>query len=407
MLLSAYLRFDIIVPEKYLDMLVMQLPSFIILTLVFALLFKLYDRIWRYAGSSELLAVAGTTICSAFSWYGYSLLVGSLLPRSIYIISGVLLLLFLGSSRLALRVYNYLSSKPRFIARFSKNRCLRKVLIVGAGDAGAVIAREIERYHNDGKTVAGFIDDDEKKIGKRMFGVKVLGNRLAIKENVIRMGIEEIIVAMPSVKGEALKQILEICKRTKCQLKILPGVYELIDGTVSVSQLRNVEIEDLLGREAVRLNTAAVSAYLKDKIVLVTGAGGSIGSEICRQVAKMQPKKMLLLGKGENSIYEIMQELNANYPELKKVPIIADVRDRERIKGIMDCFEPQVVFHAAAHKHVPLMETSPNESIKNNVIGTYKTVLCCIEIRHTAFRFDQYRQSGQPNQYHGRQQAFV
>ena len=370
LLLSAYLRFDIIVPEKYLDMLVMQLPSFIILTLVFALLFKLYDRIWRYAGSSELLAVAGTTICSVFSWYGYSLLANNLLPRSMYIISGVLLLLFLGSSRLALRVYNYLSSKPRFIARFSKNRCLRKVLIVGAG---AVIAREIERYHNDGRNVVGFIDDDEKKIGKRMFGVKVLGNRLAIKENVISMGIEEIIVAMPSVKGEALKQILEICKRTKCQLKILPGVYELIDGTVSVSQLRNVEIEDLLGREAVRLNTAAVSAYLKDKIVLVTGAGGSIGSEICRQVAKMQPKKMLLLGKGENSIYEIMQDLNANYPELKKVPIIADVRDRERIKGIMDCFAPQVVFHAAAHKHVPLMEYQPIEAVKNNVLGT-KTV---------------------------------
>lgn len=286
-----------------------------------------------------------------------------------YIISGVLLLLFLGSSRLALRVYNYLSSKPRFIARFSKNRCLRKVLIVGAGDAGAVIAREIERYHNDGRNVVGFIDDDEKKIGKRMFGVKVLGNRLAIKENVISMGIEEIIVAMPSVKGEALKQILEICKRTKCQLKILPGVYELIDGTVSVSQLRNVEIEDLLGREAVRLNTAAVSAYLKDKIVLVTGAGGSIGSEICRQVAKMQPKKMLLLGKGENSIYEIMQDLNANYPELKKVPIIADVRDRERIKGIMDCFAPQVVFHAAAHKHVPLMEYQPIEAVKKQCAG--------------------------------------
>lgn len=163
LLLSAYLRFDIIVPEKYLDMLVMQLPSFIILTLVFALLFKLYDRIWRYAGSSELLAVAGTTICSVFSWYGYSLLANNLLPRSMYIISGVLLLLFLGSSRLALRVYNYLSSKPRFIARFSKNRCLRKVLIVGAGDAGAVIAREIERYHNDGRNVVGFIDDDEKK----------------------------------------------------------------------------------------------------------------------------------------------------------------------------------------------------------------------------------------------------
>ena len=236
-----------------------------------------------------------------------------------------------------------------------------------------MIAREIERYHSDGRNVVGFIDDDEKKIGKRMFGVKVVGNRLAIKENVVRLGVEEIIVAMPSVKGKALKQILEICKHTKCKLKILPGVYELIDGTVSVSQLRNVGIEDLLGREAVKLNTAAVSAYLKDKIVLVTGAGGSIGSEICRQIAKMQPQKMLLLGKGENSIYETMQDLNATYPELKKVPIIADVRDRERIKGIMDCFAPQVVFHAAAHKHVPLMEYQPIEAVKNNVLGT-KTV---------------------------------
>lgn len=373
LLLSAYLRFDVIVPEKYLDLLVMQLPSFIILTLMFALMFKLYDRIWRYAGSSELLAVTGTAVCAAFSWYAYSLLLDSLLPRSMYIISGVLLLLFLGSSRLALRVYNYLSCKPGFSARFSKNRCFKKVLIIGAGDAGAVIAREIERYHSDGRNVVGFIDDDEKKIGKRMFGVKVVGNRLAIKENVVRLGVEEIIVAMPSVKGEALKQILEICKRTKCKLKILPGVYELIDGTVSVSQLRNVGIEDLLGREAVKLNTAAVSAYLKDKIVLVTGAGGSIGSEICRQIAKIQPQKMLLLGKGENSIYEIMQDLNATYPELKKVPIIADVRDRERIKGIMDCFAPQVVFHAAAHKHVPLMEYQPIEAVKNNVLGT-KTV---------------------------------
>lgn len=373
LLLSAYLRFDIIVPEKYLNILIMQLPAFIILMLVFAVLFKLYSRLWRYAGSSELLAVAGTTVCSVCSWYGYSLFFSKLLPRSMYIISGVLLLVFLGSSRLALRVYSYLSYKPRFRNLLYKKRGLKKVLIVGAGDAGAVIAREIERYHNDGRNVVGFIDDDEKKIGKRMFGVKVLGNRLAIKENVVRLGIEEIIVAMPSVKGEALKQILEICKRTKCQIKILPGVYELINGTVSVGQLRDVQIEDLLGRDAVKLDTAAVSTYIKDKVVLVTGAGGSIGSEICRQIAKMQPQKILLLGKGENSIYEIMQDLNSAYPELKKVPIIADVRDRERIKGIMDHFAPQVVFHAAAHKHVPLMEYQPIEAVKNNVLGT-KTV---------------------------------
>ena len=205
LLLSAYLRFDVIVPEKYLDLLVMQLPSFIILTLMFALMFKLYDRIWRYAGSSELLAVTGTAVCAAFSWYAYSLLLDSLLPRSMYIISGVLLLLFLGSSRLALRVYNYLSCKPGFSARFSKNRCFKKVLIIGAGDAGAVIAREIERYHSDGRNVVGFIDDDEKKIGKRMFGVKVVGNRLAIKENVVRLGVAVIFVALLSVIGEVLK----------------------------------------------------------------------------------------------------------------------------------------------------------------------------------------------------------
>lgn len=186
----------------------------------------------------------------------------------------------------------------------------------------------------------------------------------------LRYDVNEIVIAMPSVKNEEVRQIVEICQRTDCKLKILPGLYEIIKGDASVSKLRDVEIEDLLGRDPVKLDNTAVSAYIKDKVVLITGAGGSIGSEICRQVAKMQPKKMLLLGKGENSIYEIHQELLNSYPELKKVPIIADVRDRERINGIMDYFKPQVVFHAAAHKHVPLMEYQPIEAVKNNVLGT-------------------------------------
>ena len=245
-----------------------------------------------------------------------------------------------------------------------------KVLIVGAGDAGAMLLREIERYHIANRQVVGFIDDDKNKTGKILLGVKVLGTRNELVKIASEKGIDEIIIAMPSVKGKEIKAIISICKETNCKLTILPGLYEIIEGKVSISQLRPVDIEDLLGRDPVKLDTTAVKEYLAGKIVLITGAGGSIGSEIVRQVAKMQPKKLLLLGKGENSIYEITQELKINCPEVKTVPIIADIRDKERIKAIMDYFKPQVVFHAAAHKHVPLMEYQPAEAVRNNILGT-------------------------------------
>lgn len=364
------LRFEFTLPAKYLSQLINQLPVYVIIVLTCATFFRLYHRIWKYAGSSELLAICGASAVSSTLWYGYSLLIGSVLPRSIYILDGILVLVLVSGSRLGLRVYNYISAKHEFREKFVKKDEFIRVLIVGAGDAGAVIAREIERYHNDGRTVVGFIDDDKKKLHQQMFGVKVLGDRFDIREMALRYDVNEIVIAMPSVKNEEVRQIVEICQRTDCKLKILPGLYEIINGDASVSKLRDVEIEDLLGRDPVKLDNTAVSAYIKDKVVLITGAGGSIGSEICRQVAKMQPKKMLLLGKGENSIYEIHQELLNSYPELKKVPIIADVRDRERINGIMDYFKPQVVFHAAAHKHVPLMEYQPIEAVKNNVLGT-------------------------------------
>ena len=367
--IATFIRFEFVLQSRYLQDVMLQLPIFICLVLCFAMLFKLYNRIWRYAGTSEMLAIIASVALSTICWFGYSLLIGSMLPRSIYVISGMLLLIFIGGSRLALRTYGYLSSKPKFAAILTKAP-LKNVLVIGAGDAGAVITREIERYHNDGRTVVGFIDDDKNKLHQRMFGVKVLGDRFTIKENIVKYDVDEIIIAMPSVQGDDLRQIIEICQRTKCKMKILPGVYEIINGDASVSKLRDVQIEDLLGREPIKLDDTAVSKYIKDKTVLITGAGGSIGSEICRQVARMQPKKMLLLGKGENSIYEINQELQGSFPEIKKVPIIADVRDRERIKGIMDYFKPQVVFHAAAHKHVPLMEYQPIEAVKNNVLGT-------------------------------------
>ena len=367
-LVSIYLRFDgNLIPQNYLSMLVGQLPFFVMITIVSFFLFKLYSRVWRYAGSSELLAIVGANFAGAICWFIFSVLVEAVLPRSIYILTALVHTFFVGGTRLSLRVYSYLTSKPQYIQRTQK---LNKVLVIGAGDAGAMLAREIERYHSGKRKIIGFIDDDRDKQGKTMFGIRVLGSRYDIEQVVADTDANEIIIAMPSVKGKEIKEIIDVCKNTNCKLTILPGVYEIIEGTVSVNQLRPVEVEDLLGRDPVKLDTKNVSAYITGKVVLITGAGGSIGSEICRQVAKMQPQKMLLLGKGENSIYEISQELSIEYPQIRKVSIIADVRDEERINGIMDYFHPNVVFHAAAHKHVPLMEYQPMEAVRNNVLGT-------------------------------------
>ena len=366
--ISIYLRFDSDkIPANYLSMLISYLPLAVIIYLLSFYVFKLYGRIWRYASATELIAIVMANIAASTAWYFISLYIGAVLPRSLYVFTGLLLIFFIGGSRLSLRFYSYVMNKPKYRQIQRKKN---KVLIVGAGDAGAMLLREIERYHIANRQVVGFIDDDKNKTGKILLGVKVLGRRNELVKIAAEKGIDEIIIAMPSVKGKEIKAIISICKQTNCKLTILPGLYEIIEGKVSISQLRPVDIEDLLGRDPVKLDTTAVREYLAGKIVLITGAGGSIGSEIVRQVAKMQPKKLLLLGKGENSIYEITQELKINCPEVKTVPIIADIRDKERIKAIMDYFEPQVVFHAAAHKHVPLMEYQPAEAVRNNILGT-------------------------------------
>ena len=366
--ISIYLRFDSDkIPANYLSLLISYMPLTVVIYLISFYLFKLYGRIWRYASATELIAIVMANIAASTAWYFISLYIGSVLPRSLYVFTGLLLTFFIGGSRLSLRFYSYVMNKPKYRQIQRKKN---KVLIIGAGDAGAMLLREIERYHIANRQVVGFIDDDKNKTGKILLGVKVLGTRNELVKIAAEKGIDEIIIAMPSVKGKEIKAIINICKETNCKLTILPGLYEIIEGKVSISQLRPVDIEDLLGRDPVKLDTTAVREYLAGKIVLITGAGGSIGSEIVRQVAKMQPKKLLLLGKGENSIYEITQELKINSPEVKTVPIIADIRDKERIKAIMDYFEPQVVFHAAAHKHVPLMEYQPAEAVRNNILGT-------------------------------------
>lgn len=270
-LVSIYLRFDgNLIPQNYLSMLVGQLPFFVMITIVSFFLFKLYSRVWRYAGSSELLAIVGANFAGAICWFIFSVLVEAVLPRSIYILTALVLTFFVGGTRLSLRVYSYLTSKPQYIQRTQK---LNKVLVIGAGDAGAMLAREIERYHSGKRKIIGFIDDDRDKQGKTMFGIRVLGSRYDIEQVVADTDANEIIIAMPSVKGKEIKEIIDVCKNTNCKLTILPGVYEIIEGTVSVNQLRPVEVEDLLGRDPVKLDTKNVSAYITGKVVLITGAG--------------------------------------------------------------------------------------------------------------------------------------
>jgi len=273
-----------------------------------------------------------------------------------------LTIILIGSSRLAWRVY---------IERKKNNgsKSGRRTLIIGAGDAGAMVAREFKGHCNDVSPV-GFIDDDPNKQHLTVLGLPVLGTREAVARVVKRLNIDLIIIAMPSANGGVIREIIEICRNTRVEIKILPGIYQIINGNVSVSNLRPVQLEDLLHREAVRVDLEEVAGYLKQETVLVTGAGGSIGSELCRQVSFYKPRKLILLGHGENSIHKIWLELQE---KLKEIPLeveIADVRDRTKVNYIFEKHRPGVIFHAAAHKHVPLMEMHPDEAVKTNILGT-------------------------------------
>lgn len=360
--LALYLRFEGLVDKRYFNLILRYLPEVVLVSLVTFYMFGLYHRLWRYASIPELLGILGATTVSTCIITVYMYATGAILPRSILVISWPLVILLIGASRLFIRIIHTSRQKQRDQHM--------NTLIVGAGDAGAVIAREIGQRYYDTKKLIGFIDDDPYKHNQMLFGAKVLGNCQDIKRIVAENKISEIIIAIPSLGGVQLREIVQGCKKTGCSVKIVPGIYELIDGKVNIQQLRNVDLEDLLRREPVKLDLEQIAGYLTGKRVLVTGAGGSIGSEICRQIAKLGPSQMVLLGKGENSIYEIDRELREKYNRFNIEPIIADVRDESRINHIFDRFSPQVVFHAAAHKHVPLMEAQPDEAVRNNIFGT-------------------------------------
>ena len=365
---SVYIRFEGIAVDHFLRIIVAHLPFLIVDYLLFFLFFNLYRRVWRYAGIRELLAVAAAAVCGTVTFYaGHIFFGGVYIPRTVFVLIFFLVMAGTGISRLALRFLITLSSREK-----SEGNPL-PVLIVGAGDAGNLMARDITQYHKHDRRVIGFIDDDPQKHGSLAFGIKVLGGRELIGEVVQRYDVKEIIIAMPSLPPKEIAAIVDLCSQTKCNTKIIPGVYSLLEQNVSMKSLRPIGVEDLLQRDPVVLDIEKIAGYLRGKCILVTGAGGSIGSELCRQIMQMKPASLILLGKGENSIYEIHRELGEIYGSKRLVPIIASVRDRARMEDVFDQFKPQVVFHAAAHKHVPLMEAQPGEAVRNNVYGSWRT----------------------------------
>ena len=372
-LLALYIRFDFSITQMKESMIFVNyelryLPINLIVTILLFVLFKLYRSVWHFAGTTELLnvlsACAGSIVIQAV---GVSIL-GMRMPLSYYPIKFVLMVLFVGCLRFAYRILRVFHGK----GLGAKKNQRKNVMIIGGGEAGDMIIKELQNSRYLDHKVCCIIDDNVTLHGKYLRGVKVVGARADIPFFAKEMGIDEIMVAIPSAPQSEIKQILKICQETMCDVKMLPGLYQMINGEVSVSKLRKVEIEDLLGREPIKLQTETIMGYVSGKTVLVTGGGGSIGSELCRQIAANKPEKLIIVDIYENNAYDIQQELRRNYPELNLIVLIASVRNTHRMNTIFETYRPDIVYHAAAHKHVPLMEDSPNEAIKNNVFGTYK-----------------------------------
>jgi len=361
---SFYLRFDGKIPTLYATRFLQSTLALTVINIIIFVIFNLYNRIWKFASVGELLSIISATTVGTMAVLLYTFMMNITFPRSVYIIYWLLLTGFIGISRLALRV-----SKD-FTGSIRNKNGKKRVLIIGAGNAGSLVIREFKQNPELEMVPVGVIDDDRSKHGLSICGVRVLGGREKIPYIVETRKVEEIIIAMPSVDRREVKKIADICSATKCKVKIVPGIYELLNGKVDVKKIRDIRIEDLLGREPVRINMEAAEKYLKGKAVLVTGAGGSIGSELVRQVARFEPELLLLFDISENNIFELEHQFKTYFPKQKYIPIIGSIRDEAKVEAVMEKYRPDVVFHAAAHKHVPLMELNPIEAIKNNVFGT-------------------------------------
>jgi len=374
--LAAYASFVLRLETFVLDPYWVTFVTFATMAIVVLPLFfhfaGLYSLYWRYASIDEMLLLSITTFSgvvftSLLHWnVFYFWPIHPTFPRSIPFIFLFLALTVTASHRLAVRVVY----QRRHRARGGPSQ--KRVIVAGAGDAGTMIVRELQRNPQLGLEVVGFVDDDPNKRAMRVRGVPVLGDRDDIITVTRRHSISQVIIAMPTAPGKEIREIVLICEQAGVETKIIPGIYELLDGTVSVNQLRDVDIEDLLRRDPIKTDSAAVAELIRGKRVLLTGGGGSIGSELCRQIYRCGPSELVLLGHGENSIFEIYQELKAraDHPSVELSAVIADIRFPRRLHAIFEAYRPQIVFHAAAHKHVPLMEANPAEAITNNIQGT-------------------------------------
>ena len=339
-----------------------------VLSLLVFFLMRLYNSVWEYASTAELVRIGGASVISALVYWSGMSMMDLKLPRSF----PLLYLLFLGVGLAMVRMgYRYVRMRMHGGAAGKKKR----TMVIGAGAAGAMVIREFNYSEKSENKPVCILDDDPAKLGTYLRGVRVVGTTSQIVEMAEKHRVEEIVFAIPSADRAERARILEAGRATGCNLLLLPGIYQLANGEVSIQSIRKVEIEDLLGRDTVRINVDEVAKYIEHQTVLVTGGGGSIGSELCRMAAAQNPKCLIVFDIYENNAYDLQMELRRKYPDLNLVVLIGSVRDYERMDSVFSQYHPDLVFHAAAHKHVPLMEVSPFEAIKNNVFGTYNTAL--------------------------------
>ncbi len=370
--LALFIRFEFrlsAIPTDLIDKYAATILYWAAICVMIFAFFRLYNSIWSFVSLDVVLRIVGAYVVLTIIGGVIIVAFDPNMPRSYYFIGFMLSALFTLLIRFS---YRFVLAIRQYIVRISTGKDERNVMVVGAGEAARVILREYTSPNAPSGRIVCLIDDNEAKHGKILEGVTVVGNRYDIPEMVKRYKVDEIVYAIPTSDGQTRRDILEICSRTGCEVKVLPGVYQLVNGQVSVSKLRSVELLDLLGRDPVEVNLDEIGTYISGKVVMVTGGGGSIGSELCRQIAKNGPELLLIFDIYENNAYDIQMELERHFPELNLAVLIGSVRNTARLDYVLGKYHPDIVFHAAAHKHVPLMEGSPTEAVKNNVFGTYK-----------------------------------
>lgn len=374
-IIPLWLRFidEETIPDVYIGSAWDFLLINIVITLIIFYLFKLYQSLWAFAGPTEAQNIVAACFLCAVLNYGGMKLLRFPIPRSYFFMYALVLTAITTFGRFSYRFIRSIKHK----AQNKKNAS--KVMVIGAGEAGNTVIKELVNSTYCTMSVKCIIDDNSNKWGQFIQGIKIVGGRDKIIESAAFYGIDEIIIAIPSANRATMRELVEICKETNCKLRTLPGIYQLVNGEVNVSKLRDVDVEDLLGRDPIKVDMESIYNYVKGKVILVTGGGGSIGSELCRQIAGHDPKQLIIVDIYENNAYDIQQELKYKYLELDLVVLIASVRNTNRMNYIMEKYHPDIIYHAAAHKHVPLMEDSPNEAIKNNVFGTWKTAQAAVQ----------------------------